>query len=116
MLANPTCLDGPDKLLNCGVKGQVGQIVFALFVRAMFADQPDSLARQLLGSHIIDALGVPPTTRMRKTEKRLNGCIFIPSRQLKLYYFACPRIAHAPIGNISLTGMATLGDGKNLDL
>ena len=65
LLADPARLDGTCKLLHRGVWGQVGQIAFALSGRAMFADQPDFLARQMLGSpfgeaqdrHVMDTLG-----------------------------------------------------------
>ena len=57
LLADPARLDGTCKLLHRGVWGQVGQIEFALSGRAMFADQPDFLARQMLGSHVMDTLG-----------------------------------------------------------
>ena len=56
LLADPARLDGTCKLHHRGIWGQVGQIVFAVSGRAMSVDQPDFLARKMLGSHVMDTL------------------------------------------------------------
>src|SRR4030095_5658830 len=57
LFADPARLDGCSELLERGVGRKVGEIIFALAGRAMFADDPDFLARQVLGAHLAYSLG-----------------------------------------------------------
>ena len=57
LLADPACLDRSCDLFEQRVGGQVGEIIFAFAGRAMLADHPDLLAGQMLGAHVVDALG-----------------------------------------------------------
>lgn len=56
LFADPARLDGPGQLFERRVGGQVGQIVFALTGRTMFANNPDLLAGQMLASLVMNAL------------------------------------------------------------
>ena len=56
LFADPARLDGPGQLFERRVGGQVGQIVFALTGRTMFANNPDILAGQMLASIVMNAL------------------------------------------------------------
>lgn len=56
LFADPAGFDGAGQPIDRRVRGPVGEIVLALAGRAMFPDEPDFLARQVLGSHIVDTL------------------------------------------------------------
>jgi hypothetical protein len=59
LFADPARFDGAGQLLDRRVGGQVGEVVLALAGRAMFADEPDFLAWQVLSAHIVDTLRWP---------------------------------------------------------
>ncbi|MBB3571734.1 hypothetical protein FHX05_005883 [Rhizobium sp. BK491] len=57
LFAYPARLDSACELLERGVSGKIGERIFALVGGAMLADDPDLLTRQVLGTHVADALG-----------------------------------------------------------
>lgn len=59
LFADPARLDGPCEPFDRRVRRQVREIIFAFAGRAMFADDPDFLAGQMLRAHVMDALGRP---------------------------------------------------------
>ena len=48
LLANPSRLDGGRQGAQAGLRRQVGEIIFFLSRRAVFADQPNLVPRQML--------------------------------------------------------------------
>lgn len=59
LFADPAGLDGAGKLLNRRLGRQVREIIFALTGTAMFTNDPDFLAGQMLCAHTVDTLGWP---------------------------------------------------------
>ncbi|ESZ55487.1 hypothetical protein X727_33080 [Mesorhizobium sp. L103C119B0] len=97
LFAYPARLDSACELLERGVSGKVGEIIFALAGRAMLADNPDLLAGQVLGAHVADALGWTVGNRTRTAAKRSERRPLVPRRQLTVLHRAVSSIACAVI-------------------
>ena len=103
LLANPSRLDGGGQGSQAGRSRQVGEIVFLLSRRPVFADKPGLVSRQMLLTLVPDPLRGPSAVRTRTAAKRALSFPFVPVRQLTVRHLASASMASAAFDRISGT-------------
>src|SRR5689334_23964840 len=74
LFADPARLDGAGEHLERRLRRQIGEVVFALAIRAVLTDQPDFFTRHVLSPHIADALWRPVPASRRSGRQGVLWC------------------------------------------
>lgn len=117
LLAHLTGLDRAGKPLDRGLGGKVGEVVLALTGRAMFADDPDLFARQVLRAYVVDALcrtiGDTPAqggeAGRQKPFRSAPPTDLLPTGMFQRGL----RVDRPGVGDMALSGTPAPGDGKD---
>ena len=103
LLANPSCLDGCRQGAQVGLRRQVGEIVFFLPRRTVFADEPSLFPGEMLLPLVPDPLRWSVGTRTRTAAKRALSFPLVPVRQLMVCHLAWASMSSAGIDRTSGT-------------
>ena len=77
--------------------GRLARIVLLLSRRAVFADEPGLVPRQMLLTLVLIRCGGPSAVRTRTAAKRALSFPFVPVRQLMFCHLASASISSAAI-------------------
>src|SRR5258705_14011423 len=103
LLANPSCLDGCRQGAQVGLRRQVGEIIFFLSRRTVFADEPSFLPGRCCCPLSLIRCGGPSATRTRTAAKRALSFPLVPVRQLMVCHLAWASMSSAGIDRTSGT-------------